>query len=661
MSVRVRCPRLVLALAVVLAATAATAATGTAPALAQGPAYAASPPTEGALYSDGNWGRYLLGGAWLYQADPGDTGLTQGLWRDVAATDGWSPVTVPNSYNAGDLSTASMNGSVGWYRRDFTLPAKAFATYVAKRNQRWIVRFESINYRATVWLNGRQIGTHVGAFIPFEFNLKNLRSGVNRLIIRVDDRRGPGDLPPGPSGGWWNFGGPNREVYLRAVPGADLSSVLVTPHLPCPSCPATVTETATVRNLTGAPQTVSVRARYGNTSVLIGPHVLPPLGAWTARAEIRVPRPRLWSPDHPNLYRAIVTLSDVRGRQLTGYTTDSGIRKIAVTADGRLTLNGRRLNLRGVNIHEQDVRLGAALDPAHLRRLVAWARAVGATIIRAHYPLNPLIEELADKDGILLWNEVPVYQISDTYLGQSAWRKTALSYLRADILTNENHPSILSWSIGNELATPPSSGETGYIAAAARVIHSLDPTRPATIALSNWPGVACQSAYAPLDMLGVNEYIGWFDAGGGSTDDRDVLGPWLDGLRACYPTKPLMITEFGFEGNRSGPVEERGTYEFQADNATFHLGVFASKPWLSGALWFAMQTFAAHPGWGGGDPWPDPPWVQKGTWDQYGQPTPLLEVLSGIYHATVQIAPPPSGRDRAGTRPRAAPGRSPGL
>jgi beta-glucuronidase len=638
-----------LALSVALAGSAGLGIAGSGIAMAQGPAYAASPPTKGALYSDGNWGRYLLGGEWLYRADPGAVGVAQGFWRNVAASDGWSQVTVPNSFNAGDLSSPSMTGSVGWYRRDFTLPAKAFPSFVARREQHWIVRFESVNYRATVWLNGRRIGTHAGASIPFELNLTNLRSGVNRLVVRVDDRRGPADLPPGPGGGWWNFGGLNREVYLRAVPRDDLSSVLVTPQVPCPTCTATVTATATVRNLTGESQTVSVRARYGSTSVLVGPHVLPPRGTWTARAQIRVPRPRLWSPDHPNLYRAIVTLSDSRGRTLTGYTTESGIRKIAVTANGRLTLNGRVLDLRGVNIHEQDVRLGAALDPAHLRRLVAWARTVGATMIRAHYPLSPLIEELADRQGVLLWNEIPVYQNANTYLGRAGWRKTALTYLRTDVLTNENHPSILAWSIGNELATPPPSAEAGYITAAAGVIHSLDPTRPATIALSNWPGVACQSAYAPLDMLGVNEYIGWFDAGGGSTDDRDVLSPWLDGLRACYPKKALMITEFGFEGNRHGPIEERGTYEFQADNAGFHLGVFASKSWLSGALWFAMQTFAAHPGWGGGDPWPDPPFVQKGTWDQFGQPTPLLPVLSGLYHGTVQIAPATGSRDRSKT------------
>jgi glycosyl hydrolase family 2 len=181
-----------LALAGLLALLAVPAAS------AQGPVYAATPPTPGALYTDGQTGRYLLGGTWLYRADPGDVGVASGWWEDVAATDGWSTVTVPNAYNAGDFSSASMAGSVGWYRRDFTLPSDAFARYVAAGARRWIIRFESVNYRATVWLNGRLIGSHAGAYLPFEFDLAGLRPGTNRLIVRVDDRRRPTDLPPGP-------------------------------------------------------------------------------------------------------------------------------------------------------------------------------------------------------------------------------------------------------------------------------------------------------------------------------------------------------------------------------------------------------------------------------------------------------------------------------
>ena len=129
---------------------------------AQGPAYTASPPTKGALYTDGQSGRYLLGGAWLFRADLGDVGVSQRWYANVAATDGWSPTTVPNAYNAGNFTQASMNGYVGWYRRDFTIPRKAFASYVPARFRSWIVRFESVNYRATVWLNGRKIGSHAG-------------------------------------------------------------------------------------------------------------------------------------------------------------------------------------------------------------------------------------------------------------------------------------------------------------------------------------------------------------------------------------------------------------------------------------------------------------------------------------------------------------------
>jgi beta-glucuronidase len=157
------------------------------------------------------------------------------------------------------------------------------------------------------------------------------------------------------------------------------------------------------------------------------------------------------------------------------------------------------------------------------------------------------------------------------------------------------------------------------------------------MAIVTWPGVGCQAAYAPLDVIGFNDYIGWFDEGGGTTADRQALGPYLDFLHACYPNKGLMISEFGFEGNRHGPVEERGTYEFQADMARYHLGVIASKPYISGAIWFALQNFAAWPGWTGGNPQGDPPFVEKGEIDQNGNHTPLFGVIQSIYKSTDQI------------------------
>ncbi len=633
-----------------LAVLAALALGSAGAARAQGPVYAATPPTPGALYRDGQSGRYLLGGSWLYRPDLSNVGVSQGWWENVTSTDGWSPVTVPNSYNAGDFSSTSMSGYVGWYRRDFTLPSRAFASYVRASDRHWIIRFESVNYRASVWLNGHLIGSHTGAYLPFEFDISpQLHPGVNRLIVRVDDTRGPSDLPPGPGGGWWNYGGILREVYLRTVQRADLQQVVVRPILPCPSCAATIQEQASVRNVTGATQHVRLHGYYGTIPIDFGSATIRPHATWSAQSTVLVNRPQLWAPGHPSLYRASLTLLDSGGHTLGGYVTYSGIRSIVVNADGHLTLNGRLLNLRGAFIHEQNLQTGAALTQGQLASLFGWERKLGAMVIRSHYPLDPEILELADRYGILIWDEVPVYQLGRQYLGLPSLQAQARSMLQQNILDNQNHPSVMLWSIGNELPTPPTADEANYIAGAAALAHRLDPTRPVGMAISDWPGVPCQAAYGPLDVIGFNDYFGWFDAGGGATDDRDELGPFLDSLRACYPTKALFVTEFGFEGNRSGPVEERGTYQFQVNSAVYHLNMFATKHWLSGAMYFALQDFAARPGWGGGDPFPDPPWVQKGLITNTGQPKPAFSVVSAIYHSTVQIGPAPGpSRDQPG-------------
>ena len=157
-----------------------------------------------------------------------------------------------------------MNGWVGWYRRDFTLPSGAFNRHVPSADRRWIIEFESVNYSATVWLNGHRLGAHEIGHIPFQFVLSHLKPGVNRLIVRVNNQRTGADFPPGPGGGWWNFGGILDVVYLRPVQRADLDSVLIRPELSCARCAATIYEQATVRNLTSRRQRVKLAGRYGD-------------------------------------------------------------------------------------------------------------------------------------------------------------------------------------------------------------------------------------------------------------------------------------------------------------------------------------------------------------------------------------------------------------
>ena len=139
--------------------------------LAPAAAQAADKPTAETLYADGPEGRYLMGGDWLFRLDAADRGVQRRYHRQTG-TAGWSTVKVPHAWNVGDHSVASMNGSVGWYRKDFELPDASAALD-------WAVRFESVNYRARVWLNGREVGSHAGAYLPFTVPLDRLKRAAS--------------------------------------------------------------------------------------------------------------------------------------------------------------------------------------------------------------------------------------------------------------------------------------------------------------------------------------------------------------------------------------------------------------------------------------------------------------------------------------------------
>ncbi len=597
---------------------------------------AADTPTKRTLYADGPENRLLLGGNWLFRLDKEDVGLKQRFQRQTSRA-GWTPVQVPHAWNVGDDSVESMQGSQGWYRKDFELPSAA-------RSLSWAVRFESVNYRSQIWLNGKPVGKNKGAYIPFEFFLRNLkRRGTNRLVVRVDSKRRVSDFPPSgltnvgaPTGGWWNYGGLLREVYLRKVDRLDWKRVRVTPDLPCATCPASVKVEATLRNAGGASVRARVTGRFGDRSFSLGTVSLGP-GAITRRtATVRVARPRVWSPATPNLY-SVSLRAEGGGRKLAGYRLKTGIRSVKVV-NGRLMLNGKPVNLRGVGLHEDSREKGFAIGNDVREKLMADAKDLGATMIRTHYPMHPYMHELADRQGMLIWSEIPVYAIKTPNLKQRTVRVLAARELERNIETFGNHSSVALWSVANELSARPGPVQGQYIARAASQAKRLDPSRPVGIAVAGYPGVGCQPEYGPLDVIGVNTYFGWYPGPGGVLFDRRNLSPYLDEVRACYPKKALMITEFGAEANREGPVEEKGTFAFQRDYVDFNLAVAGSKPYLSGSLYWALNEFRVRPGWDGGNPRPTPPIHQKGltVYGDYAR-KPAFENVQRAFRATDQL------------------------
>jgi beta-glucuronidase len=609
-------------LALLVAALAGLAAWAPAPA-------SAATPSPGALYSNGPSGRFLLDGEWYRRADPAGRGQARG-WQRSTSVRGWGTTTVPDAANAGDESPRSYLGGVWWYRKDFQAPGGAATD--------WVLRFESVNYRATVWLNGRRLGSHTGGYVPFELAARMLRrTGTNRLVVRVDSRRDESGVPPIGRrsdgrfvGGWWNYAGILREVYLRRVDAVDLVDVYAFARRTCDTCQARIYVRATAANLQGIPVDAEVSGTVGGEHLEFRRARISGRGFHLFRASATIANPRLWSPADPHLYTVKLAVEH-GGAVVQRYTQRVGIRTLTVDDRGRMLINGRHYALRGASMHEEDPSRGAALGPTDISANFDLLRNLGATMTRAHYPLHPLALEQADRHGIVVWSEVPVYQMRDALFRRAAVRRDALDMVRSMVTRDRSHPSVIVWSLGNENTSKPGAGFTRYVREAARITRKLDPTRLVGLAFPGYPTVPKQQLYTTLDALGVNDYFGWYPGPASSISDRAALSPYLDRLHGDYPQQALFVTEFGAEANRPGAPTEKGTWEFQSDFLAYHLGVFEQKPYLNGALVWILRDFRVKPGYEGGNPQPQSPYNQKGLVDAGGARKPSFETVKGLF------------------------------
>jgi hypothetical protein len=622
-------------------------------------------PTKRVLVREGQDGRLLLGGRWYFRQDDLFVGEDQGWYRQSDLT-GWSRARVPSSWNAQDLT--QNRATVGWYRKEFTLPEQP-----EKVQRFWKVRFEGVNYRSTVWLNGRRLGSFVGYF-PFELDLTGLRRGRNTLVVKVSTLRGRTDLthwrPAAFNGfgvgGWWNSGGILREVYVRAIDTVDVEDVRALPRLRCVQCPARVAVRTTLRNLTAKPREVALTLRVRGPGMDERIELKPQRLAAHARREIgtrvNIARPRLWQPGSPALYTLSASADTVerKAKDRRGhddakhaelvrrgtYRLSFGVKKLE-SRRGVLYLNGRRLRLRGASIHEDDIRTGAALTPGTRSYLVRRLVDLGATVTRSHYPLHPAFLEAFDRLGILYWAQVPVYQMPNSFFDLPAVRGSAVRAVRLTVENNLNNPSVFAWSLANEPAGSRSElGQLGagletYIHEAATAARAIDDTRLIAIdrqARIGEPLTAPSFGY--LDALGVNEYFGWYgsyrpDLVRPPTTTAE-LGPYLDSLHRANPSLPLLITEFGAEASRSGPVSQPGTYQFQTRFMLGHLRIHNSKPYVAASIAWALRDFRVEPEWRGGAPldYATVPWNNKSLIEETNVLKPVYSELRKRWRRT---------------------------
>jgi beta-glucuronidase len=471
---------------------------------------------------------------------------------------------VPGDWNTQRDSLFFYEGSV-WYKRSFD--------YVKSPKERVFVHFGAVNYKAFVYLNGEEIGRHEGGFTPFDFEITNhLRPNENFLVVRVDDTR-RSDQVPTVNTDWWNYGGITRPVSLVALPESFIQDY---------SIQLKKGSTEQVRGwvqLNGSPlqQSVSIRIPEAGIQKTFKADSL-------GRVEISFDANlQLWSPESPKLY-AVEIASE------TDKVADRiGFRSIEVRGTDIL-LNGKPIFLRGISMHEEaPTRPGRAWSEDDARTLLGWAKELGCNFVRlAHYPYDEAMLRMADQLGVLVWEEVPVYWMIEWENPQTL--HNAETQLKEMIARDHNRAALIIYSVGNE--TPIGDPRNRFILQLIDDAHSADATRLVSAALQ--PTGAKRGDRTTLqindplgeavDVLGTNEYIGWYTGRPEDTDRTDWTSPF---------NKPLIISEFGADAlfGYHGDPQTRWTEEYQENLYEHQLAMLKHIAFLRGMSPWVLKDF----------------------------------------------------------------------
>jgi len=528
-----------------------------------------------------------LDGTWNTIIDPYETGLSSRFYEnakpktksDLVEYDfEHSPkLHVPGDWNTQRESLLFYEGPV-WYQRDF---------YYHKRSGiRTFLYFGAANYQARVWLNGKKLGEHVGGFTPFDFEATDqLDDGNNSVVVEVDNTR-HADGVPALKTDWWNYGGLTRSVKLVEVPDAFIQNYFL--HLVNGGKGQRIAGWVQLNGgVPGLEVTVAIPEASIYYKAPISSDGLAGINLETSavdcgrKAAAACPAPlELWSPENPKLYKVVIS------GEGDNVTDEIGFRTIQ-TRGTEIFLNGKPIFLRGISMHEEaPFRSGRAFSEEDDRTLLSWAKELGCNFVRlAHYPYNEEMLRLADKMGLLVWEEIPVYW--DIQWQNQATLENAKSQVREIISRDRNRAAIALWSMSNE--TPISPERTDFLKALAAYARGLDSTRLITSALnhSERSGPDTRVLNDPLgeflDVLGVNEYMGWYEAKVEDTDHTQ----W----KFAYD-KPVIVSEFGADAqyNLHGDAQTRFTEEYQANIFEHQLAMWQRVPQVAGmSPWLLMD------------------------------------------------------------------------
>ena len=530
-----------------------------------------------------------LDGQWKFAFDPSNRGLEEGWSQPDYADATWRTVSVPLPWDLYDTPEfASDDGSrygegsafydgYAWYRTRFAA-SKSWKDRLVRLN------FLGVNYKAWIYVNDHLAGTHEGGHTPFSLDISPYleRKGENVVAVRVYRRpwwssyteENPTEITddteiPYKPVDYWPYAGITRSVYLEVSGNLTVSKILTQAD------DHQLTSTVVLYNSTTKRQrqllTFEPGAGTGGEAEQLEVE-LEPSQVRVVTFETAIPQARWWSPDNPQVYKAVATLTKglgkgaVNGKVSDSLSVDYGMRSIAVE-QGQLTLNGEPIFLKGVNWHEETAEHGRSMTVAEYDRELGLVLDLNANFIRnSVYNRHPYVYEFADEHGLMVLDDI-----------DNMWLNTAQQKLQTEtyglsralalmMAWNQfNHPSVIMWSLQNEseIGTDPQIYRN-WLADMRDAIKQVDfQDRPVTWA----SGSSWDPAFDLADVIGFNEYFGYFYG-----NDED-LGPTLDAVHKQYPDKPILITENGTWawplGNR-GPADQPGTEDWQAAKFEAH-------------------------------------------------------------------------------------------
>ena len=474
---------------------------------------------------------------------------------------------IPGDWNTQDERLFFYEGTV-WFKKSFqATPMKDIRT---------LLYFGAVNYDCHVYVNGKKAGHHIGGFTPFNFDVTALlKEGENVVIVKVDNKRHAEDVPT-QIFDWWNYGGITREVRLVKVNPIYLEDYNL--QLTKADVKAKQREITFSARLN--------KAEAGHKVVVFIPELklqqqlsTDNEGKVSGILKVNAKKLALWSPASPKLYRVNISLNN------STISDEIGFRTIE-TRDKQILLNGQPIFLKGISIHNEKPNGGGranSTEDAHT--LLSWAKELGCNFVRlAHYPHHEEMVREAEKMGILVWSEIPVYWTI-------AWKdpktyENAQNQLRDMIARDHNRANIIIWSIANE--TPHSPERDTFLGNLAQYARSLDNTRLISMAMevtgaSNYVNRLNDNMNQYVDVISFNQYIGWY---------RDVNDAPKMRWEIPY-NKPVIVSEFGGGAKYGyhGAKNQRWTEEFQENLYIENCAMLDKIEGLAGTTPWILKDF----------------------------------------------------------------------